>query len=88
MTNSVTTGSVWVAFYCTWDFILGKMGWKQGDHSERYIQVSYDSHLTTADMVTRMGLWFHFDSSLSSICFLLPSPSASLTVLPFGSPGG
>ena len=31
-----------MAFYCTLDFILGKMGWKQGDHLEGYIQVSYD----------------------------------------------
>lgn len=35
-------GQVMVAFYCTLDFILGKMGWKHGDHLEGYIQGSYD----------------------------------------------
>lgn len=67
MTNGVTMRQVLVAFYCTLDFILGKVGWRQGDQSERYIQVSSDGHWNKAEEVTSIGEWFHFDSRSSSI---------------------
>lgn len=66
MTNGVTMRQVLVAFYCTLDFILGKVGWRQGDQSERYIQVSSDGHQNKAEEVTRIGEWFHFDIMGSS----------------------
>lgn len=44
MTNGVTMRQILAAFYCTLDFILGKVGWRQGDPSERYTQVTSDGH--------------------------------------------
>lgn len=61
----------WVGFG---GILLGKMGWKQGDHSERCVQVSCDSHLTQEEVVTRIGLWFHFDSRFPSIMVSPPQP--------------
>ena len=84
MIDGVITGWVWVACYCTLDFMLGQMGRKQGDHAEHYIQVSYVSRRPRQRWPQGLDSG-SIHSRSSSVMAPSSQPLSLLAVLSFGN---